>query len=97
MSSPFWSHDDVLAFHSYTRTCPALLPFPLLSGAPIATTVPSDDNDTEVPDSSRAASPMMSDPNWSLCVAAKTSIVPALSDATTDVSATTRPVDLRTL
>ena len=34
----------------YTRTCPALVPFPSFKGAPIATLVPSEDNDTDHPD-----------------------------------------------
>ena len=52
----------------YTRTCPALVPFPSFKGAPIATLVPSEDNDTDHPDLSPrsglpAVSPLMSAPS----------------------------------
>ena len=43
----------------YTLTWPALLP-----AAPMATIDPSDDNETETPDESYAASPSISVPNW---------------------------------
>ena len=49
-------------FHSYTRTCPALEPFPLLNSAPIATIVPSAERLTEYPLKSVGASPSMSAP-----------------------------------
>ena len=42
------------------RTCPELLPLSSLYGAPIATREPSEDNETEYPDSSDNASPSMS-------------------------------------
>ena len=48
----------------YTRTCPALVPFPSFAGAPTATLVPSDDNDIERPNWSPAASPSISAPFW---------------------------------
>ena len=40
----------VLVVIEYTRTCPAAYAAPLFTGAPIATSEPSDDNDNEVPE-----------------------------------------------
>ena len=59
MSEPTWDHDPLLS--EYTRTWPAS---PSLPRAPIATRVPSEDIDTDHPDSSLAASPSMSEPTW---------------------------------
>lgn len=48
---------------SYTRTRPLLWPKMLLSGAPIATRVPSPERETDLPDLSPTVSPSMSPPN----------------------------------
>ena len=48
----------------YIRTCPASFPFPSFLVAPMATLLPSDDNETEIPDRSSAASPSISLPIW---------------------------------
>ena len=52
----------VLVVIEYTRTCPASTPVSLLMSAPTATLVPSDDNDTDRPERSPSASPLMSAP-----------------------------------
>ena len=44
------------------RTCPLRAPLPSFRGAPIATTVPSEERLTEYPDRSEAASPSISLP-----------------------------------
>ena len=62
ISSPNWFHD--IPFHLYTRTCPESVLVPSLYGAPIATIVPSPDNDTEYPKLSPPLSPSISLPNW---------------------------------
>lgn len=49
--------------YNNTRTCPALVPAPSFVIAPMATLLPSDDNETERPDWSYSASPSISLPN----------------------------------
>ena len=46
----------------YTLTWPEFDPFPSFPSAPTAKTVPSDDNETDNPDLSSAASPSISEP-----------------------------------
>ena len=60
MSEPIWVHVPPLS--AYTRTWPASEPLPSFVEAPIATRVPSEDIDTETPDRSPPASPLMVSP-----------------------------------
>jgi hypothetical protein len=64
MSPPIWVHVPPLS--EYTRTWPRLSDVeplvPSFHRAPIATRVPSEDIDIDLPDSSPAASPSMSPP-----------------------------------
>ena len=62
MSVPTWVHVPPLS--AYTRTWPADVPLPSFPVAPIATRVPSEDIDTDVPELSLEASPSISAPTW---------------------------------
>ena len=62
MSLPLWSQREAELFHAYTRTWPDPGPVPLFSGAPTASTEPSEDRLTPEALSSLAASPSMSEP-----------------------------------
>ena len=69
MSSPRWTHNDVVLFHSHTLTLPLFEPLLLeLKRVPIASIVPSAERLTELPLLSPAASPSMSCPRWTHAV-----------------------------
>ena len=53
---------QAVPFQAYTLTWPALVPFPELRIAPIAITRPLADRETDPPDSSFGASPLISCP-----------------------------------